>query len=168
MSFKYCPRCGFKLTKKLHEERKQLFCPKCCFLFFQNSKPTVAALITDSQNRILLAKRKINPFKSFWDLPGGFLEFGEEPQKGLKREIREELGITIKILSFFDIAIDNYHDDGFKFATLNIYYLVKIANGKPKPDSDISEIKWFGKEEIPFKKLAFSCNEKILKKWLKK
>jgi len=167
MNFKYCPRCAHRLIKKNHEGAQRLFCSSCDFVFFQNSKPTAAALITDNQERILLVKRKIDPFKNYWDLPGGFLELAEEPKKGLAREMKEELGIEIKISSFFDIIIDGYHDNGIKIATLNIYYLAKISSGKPKPDSDISAFKWFAKKDIPFDKLAFSCNGKVLKKWLK-
>ena len=40
---------------------------------------------------VLLGRRKHEPRQGYWDLPGGFLEEGEEPLEGLRRELREGL-----------------------------------------------------------------------------
>ncbi|MBI2459398.1 MAG: NUDIX domain-containing protein [Parcubacteria group bacterium] len=64
-------------------------------MLLQNSKPTSSALILHG-NKILLGKRKINPAKGAWDVPGGFLELGEHQEAGLKREIREKLGVGVR------------------------------------------------------------------------
>jgi len=49
-------------------------------------------LIND--DKILLIKKSRGPHKGKWDLPGGTIEFGEEPYETLKRELYEETGIT--------------------------------------------------------------------------
>ena len=53
----------------------------------------VKALIKNDAGKILLVKEKSDK----WDLPGGGLDHGEEPEDGIKRELQEELGITTGI-----------------------------------------------------------------------
>ncbi len=52
------------------------------------------ALFVDDQDRIMLVKPT---YKSFWDIPGGYVEPGESPAEGCAREVREELGIEPRI-----------------------------------------------------------------------
>lgn len=52
------------------------------------------ALFVDDQQRIMLVKPT---YKSFWDIPGGYVEPGESPAEGCAREVREELGIEPRI-----------------------------------------------------------------------
>jgi len=167
MIYKFCPKCGGKLGKIKEENHQRLVCQNCHFVFYQNSKPTASAIIFDDKKRILLTKRAVEPKKNYWDFPGGFLEEGEYPQDGLKREIFEELGVKIKIIKMLGIFMDNYKTDGVNYSTLNIYYLVKIIHGQLKPMSDIMAIRWFGKEELPPKKIAFKSNIQAIKTWLK-
>lgn len=58
-----------------------------------------AAVIRDDQT-VLLIKRSADEthLEGYWDIPGGRFEYGETPQKGLKRETREEAGIRIRIV----------------------------------------------------------------------
>lgn len=121
----YCLKCGgcLKETFLKEEKHQRLKCQKCGFVFYQNSKPTSSALIM-SGGKVLLGKRKINPAKGAWDIPGGFLELGEHPEDGLRREIREELGVEIKIKKLLGIFMDTYGKEGY--ATLNICYVVEI------------------------------------------
>lgn len=164
--FKFCPMCAGKLVVKKMDHTQRQVCQKCGFIFYQNSKPTSSAIFSDSKNRILLAKRKINPKKGLWDLPGGFLEEGEDPIKGLKREMKEELGINIQVGPLIGIYLDDYLGS-WKSKTLNIAYKVESFEGKMTPADDITEIKWFSKTKIPWKKLAFPWIKSVLKDWLK-
>lgn len=62
----------------------------------RQARKRVAAdvLIRDEQGRILL----VNPtYKPYWDLPGGMAEANESPRAAAERELREELGLTIKV-----------------------------------------------------------------------
>ena len=57
-------------------------------------KVSVGGIAFDEKGRILL----VNPsYKARWDLPGGILEAGEDPVTGLRREIREELGVDCRV-----------------------------------------------------------------------
>lgn len=162
-SLKFCPKCGntFVFKKPEGNDKKELICESCGFIFWQNSKPTASALIVD-QDKLLLVKRAI-PHKGMWDIPGGFLELGEHPEDGVKREMKEELGINIIINKFIGIVMDRYGDND-NIWTLNIFYEARIANGVPTPASDVCEYKWFSVEDLP-DKMAFVNNEKGM--WLK-
>lgn len=162
MKYAFCPKCGGKLKIGLEHNKKRLICTKCGFVLYRNSKPTASAIISKN-GKILLGKRAIEPYKNLWDVPGGFLEYGESPEAGLKREIKEELGVKIKIKRLVGIFMDRYGKDGDW--TLNIYYEAEIASGVLRPDDDVSELKWFDKNKIS--PLAFKNGEKAIKTWLK-
>ncbi len=167
MNFKFCPQCGGKLVKSLEEKQWRLVCLRCKFVFYQNSKPTASVILINKESKVLLAKRGFSPKKGFWDCVGGFLENGEDPVKGIKREVKEELDVEIKIKKLLGIFIDSYKEKNLKYFTLNIYYLGEIIKGEPKPMSDIIDFRWFSKKEIPFEKLAFKNNREALRLWLK-
>jgi len=148
------------------DSTRRLICSKCDFVFYQNSKPTASAFIANKKTQILLVKRNIEPKYGYWDAPGGFLEEGEKPVKGVKREIKEELGVAIKIGRLIGIYMDWYLS-GYNMSTLNIIYEAKIVAGNMKPMSDVGELKWFDKKKIPWSKLAFKWMKPALKDWLK-
>ncbi len=167
--FKYCPKCSGKLEFR-KEDLKNPVCQDCGFKFYQNSKPTASALIYDEKGRVLLSKRSIEPHYGCWDIVGGFLEEGEDPKDGLRREVKEEIGVDIKIEDIVGIYIDKYYnkkelDDSYTF---NVYYASKIIFGEPKLLEEISELKWFLENEIPWDKLAFDNTKSALKDFFKK
>lgn len=89
-------------------------------------KVIVCAAILNKENKIFLARRK--PEKKlggFWEFPGGKLEWGEELESALKREINEELGISISIKKLLHIKPYVY-DHG---AVLILFYLCNYESG---------------------------------------
>ncbi|HEY4687369.1 MAG TPA: NUDIX hydrolase [Candidatus Subteraquimicrobiales bacterium] len=160
--YKFCPRCKTELRVLYEDEYKRLVCPECDFIYYYNSKPTASAVIEDG-NRVLLCRRNIEPRKNYWDLPGGFLEAGEHPEEGAKREIKEELEVEIDILDTLGIFMDSY-ESSESLSTLNIYYLAKIKSGKLRMASEINEIKWFDRDNLP-KEMAFKSNTEALSAW---
>ena len=75
---------------------------------YASSKATVGALCIDDEGRVLLARRGAEPFRGRWDLPGGFLDEGEHPLDGVRREFREEGGVDVEPLEFLGVWIDEY------------------------------------------------------------
>jgi ADP-ribose pyrophosphatase YjhB (NUDIX family) len=154
---KFCPNCGKKRVVFKKESGRHT-CRHCGFLFYLNPAPCIGAIIL-RKNKVLLGKRKTEPYKGFWDVPGGFIEADESPEKALKREMREELGIEIGIGKLIDFFPDWYGPKGSP--TLNIYYFVKIKKGKLKAGSDMTELRWHDLKNLP-KKIAFKNSREVL------
>ena len=146
-----------------HDYTVHPVCQKCGFVFYQNSKPTASPVIVNDKNEVLLLKRAIEPHFGKWDLPGGFLENGEDPIAGLKREAKEELGVEVDPIELVSVNIDKYGYIKGDFYTLNLFYRAKIVSGKIKLDAENSEYRWFAKEDIPQNDLAFKNTDIALK-----
>lgn len=164
--YKYCPKCGAELKEAVLEENlsPRLVCSgsECGFIFYQNSSPAVVALVTDG-DRILLGKRGVMPKKGMWALPGGFLENGEEPEAGLRREMMEEIGVSIKDPTVSGIFVDTYiEEDNY---VICLCYVADISGQQPKAGSDIVDIRWFPVKELP--QVAFRSHGSMIDKWLK-
>jgi mutator protein MutT len=125
----------------------------------------VPVIIQNSKKEILLGKRKPNSllYPDVWGLPGGALEYGEELKECAKREIKEELGVGIKIIKKSSNVYENLPNKKVKFHSVDIVFYAKIISGKPIPKDETSEIKWFKPSEIKKMNLAYS-HKNILEK----
>ena len=159
--YKYCSICGAELKK----QNGNLACVKCSFVNYRNPRPTVTGLILH-KNKLLLTKRARSPFKNWWDLPGGFVERGETAEQALIRELKEETGLDIWGLKFFGTYKGVFHSLSDPFDVLSIVYCAKSPTGQLQALDDVSESKWFSKNEIPTK-IAFDSNQEIIKDFLK-
>jgi 8-oxo-dGTP diphosphatase len=92
----------------------------------------VAAALIDADGRVLLAERPAGKsMAGLWEFPGGKVEAGERPEVSLIRELREELGITVKeeFLAPFAFASHAYE----KFHLLMPLYLCRRWEGMVQP-----------------------------------
>ncbi len=139
-------------------------CSECGWVHYHNPRPTVSAIIA-KDGKVLLCKRATGPCKGKWDLPGGFLEEGESAEEGLRREMREELGVEIKIEKLIGvIGPTHYRFDGQDNYNMDIYYLAEpIGEPKPVSNSEVAEIAWFDPDKLP--EMAFESNVKAIKEW---
>lgn len=130
----------------------------CILCAFENPKPTVTA-ITIRDGKMLVAKRNQDPFKGEWDFIGGYMEKGETPESALRREVKEELGVDIKSLTFFGAfpGTDSYKE--YTYPVLSFAYLVDFE-GEITLNHENSALNW-----VPFSELttiAFDSNQAIL------
>jgi 8-oxo-dGTP diphosphatase len=144
VGWKHCPRCA----AALENDNQTATCSGCGFAAYAGPEATVSALLTDD-GRILLARRKFEPEAGKWDLPGGFLDEGEEPLDGLRRELREEAGVEIEPLAFAGAWADRYGGAEDASATLNLYWHARIVSGEPTPADDVAEFRWFPVDDLP-------------------
>ena len=158
----FCPRC----STRLESEETHLQCPGCGSTYYANSAPCVSALVEDADGRLLLARRAVEPFIGRWDCPGGFLEEGEHPLDGLRRELLEETGLVAGPARFVGVWMDAYGDAPEAVATLNLYWAVQVDDGEPAAADDVAELRWFAAAELPGpQELAFTNVEHALAAW---
>ena len=160
--WRYCPRCAAALRR----EDNRVECDACGFRQYASSQPTASAFVLDEDGRILLARRAYEPDVGKWDVPGGFLEEGEDPVEGLRRELREEAGIEIDLGDFVGVFTDTYGEPPDATHVLNLVWEARIAAGDPTPNDDVSELRWFPKDALPEDvELAFRWLAKSLHDW---
>jgi 8-oxo-dGTP diphosphatase len=159
--WRLCPRCGGELAG----DAARLTCGACGFIVYASSKPTAGALCIDD-GRVLLTRRAHPPFEGFWDIPGGFLEEGEDPLDGLRRELKEETGLEVDPGRFLGIWMDKYGGDSTAESTLNLYWTARVVGGEAAPADDVAELRWFDRDELPApNELAFENVPLVLAAW---
>ena len=97
--------------------------------------------------KILLIKRKNDPYKGKWALPGGFVEYGEKVEDTAAREVYEETGLKTKIRDIIGIYSDPNRDPRGHIVT--IVYLLDIQGGKLIGSDDASDAKFFDLKNLP-------------------
>lgn len=143
--WRHCPRCASELL--VGDGRAE--CPECGFLHYAHSAPAVSALVLDDAGRMLLARRAHEPDAGLWDTLGGFLEEGEHPLDGLRRELVEETGLEVEPGEFLGTYLDTYGDDSDATRVLNLVWEARIVSGEPSPADDVSELRWFPRDVPP-------------------
>jgi 8-oxo-dGTP diphosphatase len=145
VGWNYCPRCAAEIDNDGRRAR----CGACGFVAYAHSDVTACALVLDDERRVLLARRARDPDRGKWDVPGGFLEEGEDPLEALHRELREETSLEVEPLEFLGALVDRYGDADDAPTTLNLYWRVRVVSGTPTPDDDVAELAWFALDAVP-------------------
>ena len=97
--------------------------------------------------KALVTVRAGEPEKGKVDVPGGFVEVGEHPVRGIEREVREELGVEVEVEENpVLLATHTYGPDGIW--VLAISFSARIVDGEPSPADDVADIRWVSAEDI--------------------
>jgi 8-oxo-dGTP diphosphatase len=115
--------------------------------------------------KLLLIQRELEPFKGKWALPGGFVRMEEDLEEAVRRELADETGITRLYLEQLYSFGDPKRDPRERVISIAYYALVKLADHKLRAASDAVDVAWFPVAELP--KLAFD-HEKIVEVALKR
>jgi 8-oxo-dGTP diphosphatase len=128
---------------------------------------TSTAIISYPESKILLIKRNTIPFKGYWALPGGRMDLGETVEQTIVREVKEETGLDIIILSKVGEYVEKGIKDDVEYEYYPTCFVVKPVGGEiKKQESEIQEIQLFNLNELP-QPLAFE-HDIMIKDYIKK
>lgn len=156
---RFCAACGAPVV----DEGGRFRCERCGRRSYLNSKAAAGGLVV-RDGRVLLVRRKFEPFKDWWDIPGGFLETGEHPNDAVVREVREETGLEVRPTELVGIYMDKYGDGPDADDTMNLYYVAEIVGGAEQPGDDAVELGWFRPDALP-ENVAFETGRAVLADW---
>ena len=135
------------------DNRERLVCGRCEFIHYQNPKVVAGAVCTwrddKGVDKILLAKRAIEPRKGFWTLPAGYMELGETTEQAAQREALEEACATIEIdrlLAMYSVA---------RIGQVQIMYRAKLVTPDIACGIESEEVALVEWADIPWEQLAF-------------
>ena len=100
-------------------------------------------MIVVKGDHVLVLRRAHPPRKGYLDLPGGFMEAGEDMEEAARRELFEETGIRLGPVRSLGLYWDRYFLKGFGyFPTMNFYFIGPWRAGEPRPADDAAEAEW--------------------------
>ncbi len=129
MQFKVkCPKCGEEVIK------------------YRNPFPTVDVIVFVPPYSIVLIERKNPPLG--WALPGGFVDYGERVEAAARREVKEETGLEVSLLSLLGVYSEPTRDP--RFHTLSTVF-VGIAKDISllQAGDDAGKAKIFSLDNLP-------------------
>ena len=108
----------------------------------------VGAVIVDG-DRVLLVKRGQPPSQGKWSIPGGLIHLGERLEDAVRREIREECDLEVRLLGVCGV-IDRVRlapENGSESPRVHYHYVIVdfaavIEEGEPRAGSDAAEVRW--------------------------
>jgi NADH pyrophosphatase NudC (nudix superfamily) len=141
--FRFCPACATPLALIGQEEdggfTQRLRCPACGFTHWNNPTPVLAAIV-EMDGQILLARNAAWPTKMF-GLITGFMEAGETPEEGIRREIGEETSLAVDALEL--VAV---HD--FQRMNQVIITYHALAHGQVRLSPELVEYKLMPPDKV--------------------
>ncbi|ADC46022.1 NUDIX domain-containing protein [Methanobrevibacter ruminantium M1] len=114
---------------------------------------TVDIFIFNDEKEFILIKRKNDPYKDFWALPGGFVDYGETTEHAAVREAKEETSIDVELIKLFNVYSDPDRDP--RRHTVSVFYLAHGDMNDAKADDDAKDIGIFSFDDLDNLDLAF-------------
>ena len=118
---------------------------------------TVDIFIYNDNHEFILIKRKNDPFKDYWALPGGFVDYGETTEHAAIREAKEETSIDVRLEKLFNVYSDPDRDP--RRHTVSVFYLAHGNFDDAKADDDAKDIAVFSFDDLEGKRIAFDHRE---------
>lgn len=113
--------------------------------------PSVAAIIRDEQGHLLLQRKAGS---EGWSLPAGAIEVGEGPEEALRREVREETGLLVRMATlvgaFGGRDFRHTYPNGDEVEYTVLVYACSIGGASEEPtDVETVELRYFGEQDAP-------------------
>jgi len=163
--FNYCPKCGAKDLS--FNGVKVLTCHTCGLDYYINPAPAVAVVLEYPDGSIVLTRRKHEPQQGTFDLPGGFVEINESIEDTVRREIFEELKVTVTTMKYIGSFPNEYVYKGVSYYTCDIAFVCPIPEGTTlHPSDDVSEALTIKHNDIDHQQISFPSISNILRLYI--
>jgi len=158
---RFCSTCGQTVALRVPpgDTLERHVCNACGEIHYLNPKMVVGA-IPVMEDRILLARRAIEPRLGFWTLPAGFMENNETTAQAAVRETLEEACAEIEIEMLY--ALVNIPH----ISQVHLFYLAQLRSNRFAPGEESLETRLFHLDEIPWDTLAFRSVSVTLRHYL--
>lgn len=130
------------------------------------SKPLVGVgAVIQQGDSILLIKRRFEPSKGKWSIPGGLVEVGETLREALRREVEEEVGLEVEVGDVIDVLDNIIHDEKgrARFHYVLVDFYASPFGGEVRGSKEVQEVRWFTAEEAKGVEMTVTAG-KLLKK----
>lgn len=153
----YCSHCGGEVRLQIPkgEDRKRYVCNRCNTIHYQNPR-MVAGAIPVIAGRILLCRRAIEPRRTKWTIPAGYLENGESVEQCARRETKEEANAFLDEMIPYSLLNITFIDQVY------FIYRARLVNHDYSPGDESLEVKLFRPEALPWDEMAFPVIRKAL------
>lgn len=118
---------------------------------YRNPTPTVDAILQRG-SKILMVRRKKDPFKGRLALPGGFVDEGEAAEDAVRREVMEETGLEVEPIEILGVYSDPERDP--RKHTLSVVFVCIILSDREseRAGDDAAGLEWVDVAEVEKRK----------------
>lgn len=151
---KFCGRCGKPMEPSTTE--RACVCTECGMIEYPKISPAIITAVIHG-DKILLTRYAGGSYKN-WALVAGFVEVGETFKGAVRREVMEEVGLHVSDIVYYKSQPWSFSDSamvGF-FAKLDGDETITLQ------ESELSEAKWFSREEIPDFPSSISIGQEMI------
>jgi ADP-ribose pyrophosphatase YjhB (NUDIX family) len=111
--------------------------------------PSVVAIVRDEHGRVLMIHKTDN---NKWALPGGGHEIGESISDTVVREVKEETGFDVEVVTITGTYTNPHHvmayDDGEVRQQFSVAFLARLVGGEAATSSESDRVEWVAPDEI--------------------
>lgn len=141
------------------DNRERLVCESCGWIHYENPTVVVGAVAVRGE-QVLLCRRAIEPRRGYWTIPAGFMEQGESPEAGARREAQEEACADLaidRLLAVYSLP---------RISQVQLIYranLIGDAYGVGEESLEVELVDW---DDVPWDDIAFPTVTWALRHWL--
>ena len=154
----HCGCCGAPTVPS--ETERAFICTKCGYTTYPTIAPAVIVAITNG-DKILLVRNLRRPKNVRLELVSGYVEIGESFEQAVHREVEEEVGLKVKNVRL-------YKDQPWGISGAHMIGFVAEVDGDDtviRQEDEISEAKWYLREEVPEYRNRLSVGSEMILKF---
>lgn len=144
-------------TKTVHGVDRRV-CVGCRRIHYNDPKIAVGVAVF-RDDALLLVRRRMEPGRGRWALPGGWVDAGQDPRDAAAREALEEAGVVVEVGDIVDAFLNPPADGGALF----LLFTAQWVRGDAVAGDDADDARFFIRDQLP--PLAFASTQAAVARW---